>query len=333
MTKPALFSLQKPFVVLCTISVLAISGSISVAQTGISLLRADTLQLKAESTDTILADIAPRATDPDRAIREEMGFIEYLVSSELYTNASQAIGKIDPDKIQSTDLRDSLLYFNGWIAYFNQHFDDATAEFSKISPTSKIYTQSAFYKSISHVYLQEYDSAKYEILQLKAIGDDQYHDFADFQLAGIALLQRDYAAYDSIASQFAGKNYAFASEEKELNSLADSMMQYKRKSAFLAGFLSALLPGMGKFYAGYKGTPFGALVTNLPLAAVAVECFIIGGALSVPFLITAPIFGVFYIGNIWGSALSVYAHEKEFYDEMDHNILYDLHIPIRRVFN
>ena len=71
---------------------------------------------------------------------------------------------------------------------------------------------------------------------------------------------------------------------------------------------------------------------TLPLALVAIEAVILAGVLSPQFLVLGALFGVFYVGNIWGSALSVFSIKKEIFNEIDRNIIYDMHIPLRRVF-
>ena len=180
--------------------------------------------------------------------------------------------------------------------------------------------------------MEEYDSAKSILLNLDVDSYDILNELRVLQLTAISLLQRDFESYDSISVNLTGKHFQFSQEEKSIASYHENLTKYKQKSPWIAGGLSALFPGLGKFYAGYIGSPFGTMAMTLPLAAVAIEAALIAGVLSPAFLVLGSIFGVFYIGNIWGSTLSVYTIKKEIYDEIDSNITYDMHIPLRRVF-
>jgi hypothetical protein len=57
------------------------------------------------------------------------------------------------------------------------------------------------------------------------------------------------------------------------------------------------------------------------------------GVSSPRFIIYGSLFSLFYIGNIWGSALSVKIKRQEFNEKIDEQILFDMHIPLRTLFN
>lgn len=97
--------------------------------------------------------------------------------------------------------------------------------------------------------------------------------------------------------------------------------------------MSAVVPGSGKFYAGYRGQALSSMFPTLIFAASAAEAYHRAGPKSFQFIAAASIFSIFYVGNIWGSVLSV----KTFYEirnnEIRNNIMLDLHIPLRRIFS
>ncbi|GAB5537998.1 MAG: hypothetical protein Salg2KO_01010 [Salibacteraceae bacterium] len=286
------------------------------------------------SNDSILtAESIEAGKQKNQANRfsSNLRFAQYLITQELYNDAEFLLMGLASDSSVSNDKMDSATYLLAWLQYFQRDFDEALYITSRISNESSIYNTSAFLGATCYLYLEQFEKSKeiYENLTELSDGEEAVRML---NLAGIALLTRSYAEYDSINNLLPQNNYLIATETRSLESYANDMTSYKRKSPFLAGLLSAIVPGLGKYYVGYRGTPFGALTLNVPLAAIAVETLIITGWTGIPFLIAAPLFGVFYLGNIWGSALSPYAHQREFYDEMDHNILYDLHIPVRRLF-
>lgn len=85
----------------------------------------------------------------------------------------------------------------------------------------------------------------------------------------------------------------------------------KKKSALVAGLLSAIVPGAGKWYAGYFGTPFAALIINSVLGGVALELGIKQGWTSWPAIASYAAFSAFYAGNIIGTVYSVKIKKKE----------------------
>ena len=281
--------------------------------------------IKSAVADTIWSIDAKR-----NAFTKELRFTQYLITQELYTDADYLLEDLIYQAVNQ-DQHDSAVFYKAWLSYFRQNFVESLNALYDIDSSSVLNTEASFLMATCYLHEGQYDQSEAIFNQLDGLTEKE-RAVKNLNLAGLALLTRDYTKYDSIIKRIPETNFMVGSELSSLNTYKTDMVTYKRKSPWLAGFLSALIPGLGKFYVGYRGTPFGALTLNLPLAAVAVETLIISGWTGIPFLITAPLFGVFYIGNIWGSGLSPYAHEQEFYDEMDHNILYDLHIPTRRVF-
>jgi len=92
-------------------------------------------------------------------------------------------------------------------------------------------------------------------------------------------------------------------------------------SPFLAGTFSALLPGAGKWYIGYKRQALTSFIANAMFAAQAAESYVKAGVSSPRFIITATLFGVFYTGNIWGSVLAAKKKKRDYLKELDHEIL------------
>jgi len=113
----------------------------------------------------------------------------------------------------------------------------------------------------------------------------------------------------------------------------DRLSSFKHRSPVLAGFYSALLPGAGKWYAGKKKQAIAAFLPIISLAAITYESYRKDGVKSARFIGFGTLFSIFYIGDIWGSTLSVKIRRNEFYKEYDNKILFDMHIPLRNFFN
>ncbi len=68
-------------------------------------------------------------------------------------------------------------------------------------------------------------------------------------------------------------------------------------------------------------------------SCLAYEAYRKAGAGSARFIAFGSLFSVFYIANIWGSVLAVKIKQKEYYRAYDNQILFDLHIPLRNLYN
>ena len=131
----------------------------------------------------------------------------------------------------------------------------------------------------------------------------------------------------------------FRSPEADLHAEQQSMLQYgeinrklKRKSPFVAGMLSAIVPGLGKVYAGNNGQAIASFLSVGLIGGIAVENYIKQGITHPQTIIFGVITSVFYIGNIWGSALSVQLIRNEKNLENKNNILVSLRMPLHKFF-
>jgi len=104
-----------------------------------------------------------------------------------------------------------------------------------------------------------------------------------------------------------------------------------RHSPFLAGTFSAILPGAGKWYIGYKQQALTAFIANILFAAQAAESYAKAGVSSPQFIITASLFGIFYSGNIWGSVLAAKKKKRDHLNEIEYEILDHYHTEFSKL--
>ena len=146
------------------------------------------------------------------------------------------------------------------------------------------------------------------------------------------MLEKDIPTFDSLAKSFDYSFYAISEEQKSLKLYADTLRNYPKRSAVVAGVLSAIIPGAGKVYSGKLGQGLAAFLEIAALGGATAEYYFRSGPESAGFIIFGTLFSLFYVGNIWGSALSVHVNRNDFYQRIDNNIMVDLHIPLRRIF-
>lgn len=261
----------------------------------------------------------------------EMRFINYIMDKAEYKNAIQIMKKINPGTFNISQ-RDSLNYFLGW-AYHNSKINDSAALYlAGVSENSPFYFKSKFYQSLNYSYLKEYEKSEIIVGSIKSDTSENYGQLKNFEEAGIYLLKKDYRSFDSTAVKFNYTNPLISKEQKELLEYARQLKKHKKKSPLVAGILSTVVPGLGKIYAGKKGQGLSAFLSCAMFGAMAAENIIKNGYNSPQAILFESLFSMFYIGNIWGSVLSVKLSHESFLKSKQDEILVTMHIPLRRVF-
>jgi len=264
---------------------------------------------------------------------KELRFAQYLQDKEAVPEAIRVLEQVDTSTL-SRAQKDSLFYMLGWAAYSVRQLDKSVGAFLKVSPDFSKYEKSRFFAAYCQAFQGRghIDSASDGLRQL-VLPDSTLRELRCFQLAGIALLKRDYKAFLPEQQQFTYSSYIFEKEEHRMQLYYDKLRGFKHKSPLLAGVYSALLPGAGKWYAGKKKQGVAAFLPIISLAALTYEAYRKDGVKSARFIGFGTLFTIFYIGDIWGSTLSVKIRRNEFNKEYDNKILFDMHIPLRNFFN
>jgi hypothetical protein len=264
---------------------------------------------------------------------KELRFAQYLQDKDAGAEAIHVLQHIDTTPLSPVQ-KDSLFYMLGWAAYSAKQLDTSINDLLKVSPAFPLYNKARFFSAYCEAFQGRRDTAAFLLLHHPVSRTDTtLNELRYLQLAGIALLQRDYAGYESGRQQFTYSSYIDSKEEQRMNQYYDKLKGFRRRSPVLAGVYSALVPGLGKFYAGKKKQAIAAFLPVISLAALTYEAYRKDGVKSARFIGFGTLFSVFYIGNIWGSTLAVRIRRNEFNKEYDNKILFDMHIPLRNFFN
>ncbi|MBL6963600.1 MAG: hypothetical protein ISR55_07245 [Bacteroidetes bacterium] len=277
----------------------------------------------------LFSQISFAQNELDSNSHEEMAFINHWISIEEY---SDAIYLIDHYKKENLPLflRDSLNYLKGWSYYHLKELDSSLTYLDQVSPASAMYHKSSFFSAFNESYLGRPSRGLDKLSN--SFCDSSYFSLRNFEMSGMHLLERDTISFLALAKDFNASHYQFAKEEKNLMEYYQQLNEFKDKSMFVAGMLSAIMPGSGKVYAGRLGDGISSFLITSSIAFVALENIRKDGLIDPKSIFFTGLFGVFYVGNIWGSVFSVQMQREEFNNEINHNILFDLHIPLRRIF-
>ena len=262
---------------------------------------------------------------------KEIGFAKYLQDKDQLVESILVLNSIDTQYLIQNQ-KDSLHYEIGWFYYTQKNLDSAILHFKKISENDPRKLKTTFFIAYFQAYLKQYKNSELTLNSILS-NDTAFQQLKNFQLAGNALLKKDFNQFNSFSNNFKYNNFAFENEEKNFVDYKNKLLKHTSKSPFIAATLSAIIPGAGKWYAGKKKEGFGAFLPIISAGLLTLEGYNRGGLKDARFLIFGTLFTTFYIGNIWGSAIAVKVARTEYQNKYENKILFDLHIPLRNIFN
>jgi TM2 domain-containing membrane protein YozV len=258
----------------------------------------------------------------------ELRFIHHLQSRGHLKEAMFLL-----DNLQSSDpsQSDSLNYYRGWIQYGQKRLEESAWYLLQVSDKSPFYEKSQFFAAYNYVYLGRTQDAVSVLKTWEGQTSDEVQKMVDFQLSGIALLER--RLNDYLKTPASRGSFGFLeTEEQNLRQYYTTIAQRSNRSPLVAGLLSAAVPGLGKIYAGKTSEGMAGLLYVSAMALVSFELYNRNGITDPFFILAAGLTTVFYTGNILGSAAAVRRSQKEFNHEIDQRILLNLHIPLRNLY-
>ena len=261
---------------------------------------------------------------------DDLKFLRYLQKTKQYHQFETYFRYVDPED-QSFTVRNELLYLKAGNAYYQKNLQLAADLFLDVNRGFSRYEESRFFAAYCLSHSNKVKESE-QLLEDLIIEDPIIKELKDFQQAGNALLSRDLNKFRGLSKNFTYQHYALMGEEEKLIDYYQELKDFKPKSMVLAGLMSAVIPGSGKIYTGKVGEGIAALLTIGVLGTITAENYIKAGLGNYKTIFFGSIFSVFYLGNIYGSMVSVKVYRQEFNETIDQGILFSMHIPIRNVF-
>ncbi len=252
-----------------------------------------------------------------QTITPDLEFIDYLIGNN-YTR--DALAWIDGSNYTPSDTLD---FIKGLTLYTANKLDLATESFAKVPEGSPYYEKSLMFGAVSHAYLGNYEDG------LKLIQNTGDSELKQYELAAFYLLLNDKTGYQQASQNFTYQDYSLAEGEKLFGKIYENRFNEKQKSPALAGLMSAVIPGAGKWYAGRKDEAVASFVTVGIFAGLTAECWIKKGPKDWRTIVFGTLGSLFYIGNIYGSYVSVGIYNDNLRHAQDNTIVFNLHVPIR----
>lgn len=160
---------------------------------------------------------------------------------------------------------------------------------------------------------------------LPHITDAQQHAEAE-QLIGLScLMQKQWSEAGEIFKTLQGSDVIAIREKASVyHGYAEAGTHLPRRSPFLAGVLSTIVPGAGRLYTGRIGDALTSLLTVGIAGWQAYDGFHRDGISSAKGWTLGTLCGIFYIGNIYGSVVSARVYNQDVEDEFLATIFVEL---------
>jgi len=263
---------------------------------------------------------------------KEVEFLNHLEEINQYKEAVYYVDQIFPIYQRTTQL-DSLHFLKARYYYLQKDIHASIRSFGNVSMQSKnLWEISRIYMAFQSSYDQHVEESDH-LWNTTGFVSPVRKELKVFEMASNSLLRRDFAGFDSLSNSFTYNYYELADYERDMQKLAETLKSKKKKSPFVAGLLSALVPGGGRFYQGKIGQGSVGLLSTALFGLQAYEAFRKDGVGSARFVIFGGIFSAFYVANIWGSVVSVRVNEVRFNHDVNETILINMHLPIRLLFD
>ena len=257
-----------------------------------------------------------------KSIAADYDFALYLIDNDLKRDALRLVSS--PCFTPS----DTLTFLRGWAHYNLKQLPQAREYFQGIPKGSSFYDQSLFYSTAVSAHLGDFTSPVASLTGYNG----PHTELRDLQLSGLALLRDDPAAFKQASQSFGFSDFALQEAEHTLCDIYNSRYVKRAKSPALAAIASAIIPGSGKIYAGKLGEGISAFLLTGVFGAITAEHWVKDGPANWKTIVPGLLGAFLYIGNIYGSYMSVSIYNSNLKDAQDTAVLYNIHIPLRSVF-
>lgn len=197
----------------------------------------------------------------DTLALQEFNFIIHLAKNKLFTEAESEKRHFFARQGLDPMYKDSVNYFLGLEYYNEKRLPEARDRFIQVSDQVFFYYRAHYLAGIIDAENNRVDSAIANYSAIEESTNNDLNELRSFELAGLHLLEGRYKLFDSMAQRYEFKNKLLQEELGHLKTYSCVGKNIRRKSPFVAGALSAIIPGLGKVYAGNNGQALASFFT------------------------------------------------------------------------
>jgi len=264
-----------------------------------------------------------------RPVSLDYDFFNYLIDNDLRQDAKTlALGGYSSS--------DTLDFIRAKILFSDLKLSQASELFSRVPATSPFGPESFYYRIVALSNTGDYETA-YNLLTRPSLPGafregGPYAELTALQSAGLALLMGRENDWLKNSALFTFEDYTMAESERVLSEIGASRFSSKKRHAGVAALASAVIPGAGKIYSGRVGEGVAAFLTVGSLGAITAENWNRHGGRDWRTIVAGTLCATFYLGNIYGSYMTVSIENDERATAENTAIVYHLHLPLRSIF-
>ncbi len=261
-----------------------------------------------------------------KPVSDDYDFFYYLVDNDLSLDAKTLVlGNYSPS--------DTLDFLRAKVLFSDLKLYQASELFGNIPADSPFGTESFFYNIVSLSSAGEYSRAAGLLESSGRFAEGgPYAELAALQAAGLSLLRGKEDEWLRHSAAFTFSDYTLEESERVLSEIGQRRFNSPRKHAGVAALTSAVIPGAGKIYAGRIGEGVAAFLTVGSLGVITAENWTKHGLKDWRSILAGSLCATFYLGNIYGSYMSVSIENNDRITAENTAIVYHLHLPLRSVF-
>jgi hypothetical protein len=259
----------------------------------------------------------------------DLQFIYHLVNSGDFEDA---LYLLNPERCSTFQSNDSAHYLRGMSLYSLKKLLPSAESLIKVKPESEFYYKSQFFAAYNYAHTGYYNEAIQTLNKIEPISEKQV-SLKNYEFSGINLLQGNHGIFEESLSIIDSNMYEISESLQNLQKISLDLKNHKSKSPLLAGILSGIIPGAGKFYAGKRGEAVSAFIATAGLGLVTMENYRKNGLNNLNTILFGTAFAFSYAANIYGAVITVNIIETEYRENVKNSILFNLHIPLRNFFD
>lgn len=261
--------------------------------------------------------------DGIRPFSPDAAFCDYLLRSELFDDAQTLLfpGAYAPS--------DTLSFYRGMLLYRRHGFGQSAGFFGAINPGSAYYEEGFFRGVEAMLIAGDSDACRARLDSYEG----RWTSLKTLEEAALHLYEGDAAACCKSLSEVQPQHFSIDEAAGRLSELAASRQQFKARSPLVGAVASALVPGLGKVYAGRVGEGVASLLTVGALGAITAENWIKRGPTNWKTILFGSLGTLFYISGIHGSWVSVGLYNEAYESNYETAVVATLHLPISVLFD
>ncbi len=250
-------------------------------------------------------------------------FIKSFIDREEWKEA-KALIDWNLSKEYNKSFNDTLHFLSGFIDFKKKELSQSLIQFKQIVNPTIFNEAPRFYLDLNLIANGELKSFDKE----RRVGEN-LEALHQLNTLGVKLLERDFS---DLEKYYAVSDFKVQKELEQLKSLAEEYQARKWKSSFVAGAMSAVLPGSGKWYAGKKGEAFSSFFQVAFTGFMVLENYRNGGGNNPQFYLFGALFSAYYLGNILGSSVSIHTQNLHFSNQYEKAIVINLRMALRNFY-